>query len=196
MRRCLLSTVAIFFAVCLTACGFHLRGAYQLPAPMFRLYLQTTDIYDPFVLQLQRTLVKMKVVLTATADQANVVLVISHLKSSQTLVSSSTTSQVNTYALTYSIDYTLLSPAGKVLIGPQGISSTQNYTISSDQATTGSSQEQQLLSQLYQDVIAQLFNRLNSKKVKAALGVTTDVTAGVNTTSVSTTAMTASQSAS
>lgn len=192
MRRCLLSTVVIFFAVCLTACGFHLRGAYQLPAPMFRLYLQTTEIYDPFVLQLQRTLVKMKVVLTTTADQANVVLVISNLKSSQALVSSSTTSQVNTYALTYSINYTLLSPAGKVLIGPQGISSTQNYTISSDQATTGSSQEQQLLSQLYQDVIAQLFNRLSSKKVKAALGISTDV----NTVSVSTPAVTASKLAS
>lgn len=172
MRRSFLGAIFMVFALCLTACGFHLRGSYQIPTPMFRLYLKATETYDPFVLQLRRTLIKMKVVLTDAADQANVVLLISNMKSSRALVSTSTTSQVNTYALTYSVDYTLSSPDGKVLIGPQAISSTQNYTISSDQATTGSSQEQQLLSQLYQDVMAQLFNRLNSKKVKAALGIT------------------------
>lgn len=178
MRRSFFKTAFMVFALCLTACGFHLRGSYQIPAPMFRLYLQTTDAYDPFVLQLHRTLVKMKVVLTDTADQANVVLLINNMRSSRALVSASTTSQVNTYALTYSIDYTLSRPDGTVLIGPQGISSTQNYTISSDQATTGSSQEQQLLSQLYQDTMAQLFNRLSSKKVKTALGINTTAKVG------------------
>lgn len=173
MRRTFFSSIFIILTMCLTACGFHLRGAYQLPAPMFRLYLETTEIYDPFILQLHRTLDKMKVVVTETAQQANVVLAVNHMRSSRALVNTSTTSQVNTYALTYSIDYSLLSPDGKVLVPSQTISSTQNYTISSDQATTGSSQEQQLLSQLYQDVIAQLFNRLSSKKVKAALGINT-----------------------
>lgn len=153
----------------LSACGFHLRGQYQLPEPLFRLFIQTTDPYNPFVLRLEQVLTKMHVVIVPSASEAKVVLVILALNNSQNLVSSSTTSQVNTYALSYTLRFSLTSPSGTLLIGPDSVSASQNYTISSSQAISGSSQEQQLNDQLYQDVIYQLFNQLSSKKVKAAL---------------------------
>ena len=155
--------------LCLSACGFHLRGQYQLPSPLFRLFIQTSDPYDPFIQRLEQVLTKMNVVLVPTAKDAKVVLVVLSLTSGQNLVSSSTTSQVNTYALSYTLGFSLASPTGKVLIGPESVSASQNYTISSSQAISGSSQEQQLNGQLYQDVIYQLFNQLSSKKVKDAL---------------------------
>ena len=153
----------------LSACGFHLRGQYQLPASLFRLHLQTSSPYDPFIQRLEQVLTTMKVVLLPTAAEANGVLVIHSMKSGQSLLSSSTTSQVNTYALTYTIVFSLQSPSGKVLLPSQSVSASQSYTVSSNDAIAGSSQEQQLQVQLYQDVIYQLFNQLSSKKVKAAL---------------------------
>ena len=161
-------TFFLSVSLLLTACGFHLRGQYQLPAPLFRLYVQTSAPYDPFIQRLNQVLTKMNVVLMKTALDAKVVLVIHDMNSGQSLVSSST-SQVNTYAMTYTVNYSLESPDGKVLIAPLNVSASQNYTISSSQAISGSTQEQQLRNQLYQDVIYQLFNQLSSKRVKDAL---------------------------
>ncbi len=159
----------ILLTLCLSACGFHLRGQYQLPAPLYRLYIETSSPYDPFIQALDQVLHKMKVVVPKTAQEANVVLVVNSLHNSQALVSSSTTSQVNTYAITYTLDFSLQDPQGKVLLAAKQVSASQSYTISSSQAITGSAQAQQIQSQLYQDVIYQLFNLLSSKQTKAAL---------------------------
>lgn len=154
----------------LTACGFHLRGQFPLPAPLYKLYVQTTEPYDPFIQYLQGTLEKMQVTLTPSPQQATAVLVIDDMHHSESLVSSSTTSQVNTYALIYTIRFSLQDPQGKVLLEPQTISASQNYTLSSNQAITGAFEQQQYQQQLYQSVLTQLFNRLNSQKVHQALG--------------------------
>ncbi len=172
-----LKGLGLCLALCLSACGFHLRGQYQLPAPLYRLYIQTASPYDPFVQALEQVLHKMKVVVPKTAQEANVVLVVNAMSSSQALVSSSTTSQVNTYAITYTLDFSLQDPQGKILLAAQRVSASQSYTISSSQAITGSAQAQQIQSQLYQDVIYQLFNLLSSKQVKAALSSDTSVMA-------------------
>lgn len=169
MNTWLKSSVLMCLMLALMACGFHLRGQYQLPAPMSRLYLQTTDPYAPFVQRLRQALLRMDVTLTPNAKDANVVLAIDAMNHGQSLVSSSTTSQVNTYALSFTVRYTLQSPTGKILLGPQSISASQNATISSDQAISSASQQQQLDVQLYEEVIAQLFNQLSSKKALQAL---------------------------
>src|SRR3989338_4619829 len=96
----------------LTACGFHLRGIYQMPADLQQVYVSYDRPYDPFVIKLRQALAFSKVVIVEAADQAHYILYIDQISEAPSLQATSTTGQVNTYAMQYIVRIHLTDKQG------------------------------------------------------------------------------------
>lgn len=158
----------LILGLALSACGFHLRGHYSLPTGLSPIYIESRQPFDSFNKLLRNQLVANKIIVADTVENAAIVLTVLSTKEGQQLLSSSTTSQVNNYALNYTVHFELHFRDGRVILPDTAVSSTQNLTINSNQILASSTQQSEIYQQLRRDAVEQLMLRLNAHKVQAA----------------------------
>lgn len=153
----------------LTGCGFHLRDASLIPAPMKILYLETKDPYAEFTLTLQKELQAFGVHLVDQKMQAPYTLHLVQQSFSQQLTSISETTLIRTYTLTATVSFEIVNRQGKVVLPPQTISASSTYVTNDNQllATNQATQEEQ--QQLNRDLIFRLLAHLHSHQASKAL---------------------------
>lgn len=164
-----LTCLIFFFTLLLSACGFHLRGSLNVPPGLSPLYVDSQDPISLFTKELKQELMINKVALTENSKDAAAILKILRTDDGQQLISSSTTSQVNTYAVSFTVTFEVLGKDGQVLLPASSVSSSQNVTISSNQILAGTSEQQQITPQLHRSAISLMFNRLSSRKLRNSL---------------------------
>jgi LPS-assembly lipoprotein len=158
----------IFFCACLSACGFHLRGSYNLPPQLQNIYVQSSQPFDSFIAKIKRSFKDSGIHLAPNVNQATYIFQLNDISQSSVLQASSTTNQISTYALNYTIRFTVTDGAGKVIIPSQSVTSTTTYTLNSTEAISTFTDQPQLLFGLQQDAIFQIMNRLSSNNAKQA----------------------------
>jgi len=160
----------IIFSLLLSACGFHLRGSYQMPPELQAVYVSYSHPFDPFVTKLQETLRRSGVSISTDAGAANYILQIDSISKTPILQSSSTTGQINTYALQYNVRFQLLNKSGAVLLPSQEAQSTETYTLSSTQLLTNFSSSSLTASDAQENnAINQILFRLSGHNTQKAL---------------------------
>ena len=165
-----LCSIAMFVSIfLLSACGFHLRGNYNFSPNLQQVYVNYSQPFDPLVLEIKRTLTSSGITLVKQATQAKYILQINKISQAPVLQSTSTTNQISTYLMQYTVTFSLTDVTGKVLIPQQQVTSSSSYTISSTQLSANFTSQPELLPELRQDVIFQLMSRLSSNNAKKAL---------------------------
>lgn len=161
--RYLKTGVFALLIVTLTACGFRLNTRGTLPPMYHRLYLTGSRPYSYFIKMLSGILEGQNVTLVTSAKHAPLTLNIATeaLSYSQTSVGSS--QQTRQYQITYSVNFNLQSPKGKVIAGPFVISQSMNQTMFANQLIENTQQLTEDKRQLEQLVMNQLFYRLAAK---------------------------------
>jgi len=165
LKLFLLLIISIF----LSACDFHLRGNYDLPAQLQNIYVDYTQPNDALVQGLKRALRRAKVNVVNQVSQADYILQIKSITQNPVLQATSTTGQVNTYAMQYTVKFSLQDKTGKDLLANQQVQSSEYYTIASSQLATNFNQQPNLTPALQQDVINQIMFRLGSKNTENIL---------------------------
>jgi LPS-assembly lipoprotein len=150
-----------------------LRGNYNFSPNLQQLYIDNNQPFDPLVLEIKHTLKNSGITLVDQANQAHYILQINKINQAPVLQSTSTTNQISTYLMQYTVAFSLTDATGKVLIPQQQVTSSASYTISSTQLSTNFTSQPELLPELRQDVIFQLMNRLSSNNAKKALAYPT-----------------------
>ncbi len=164
MRTGQLAAVA-WLVLLLTACGFHLRGAPELPAQMRAIYISGKD---PILLRnLRRALGTGSSQVVDDPSRATAFLNIIRATQSSTLLGLSSAGVPQQYKVNYQVQFSLLV-GNSMLIEPQTLvlSRTYNYNISD--AIGNQEQEQGLYSSMASDM-AQLITFRIQAAAQAAL---------------------------
>jgi LPS-assembly lipoprotein len=127
----------------LSACGFHLQGAFTAPAGMQRTYISASDDYSAFVREFRAQLRASGVELTESVADATAVFTISFDETSQRVLSVSARNVPTEYEVFYSIIYSLDTGADS-LLPPRSLTLTRNYTHDST-LVLGKAHEEELL---------------------------------------------------
>jgi len=157
--------IIIFF----TGCGFHLRGAYQLPLQLHVMYLQSTTPYSDFTKQLKTTLAFSKVRLVNNPQQASIILSIlqENFSTFQTTVGDST--QTRSYNAVYTVTYNLQNKYGRVIIGPKTVSDSSTITVNQNEILENSNKLNITKQTLIRNLIMKLMFQLSSKDTITAV---------------------------
>ncbi len=161
--------LTLSIAIALTACGFHLRGAVNLPKALHWIYLSSANPYGAVTLQLKQLLKQSQVVLEDKPSPEAITLVLNNENSYNSTFSQSASSKTVQYTLHYTMDYSLQDSKGKTLYGPKTISTQENYTVNEDAILTSSTQENTTREDLQKRIVYLLLDQLSSQNVTKAL---------------------------
>ena len=131
-----------------SACGFHLRGAFQLPKEMAMIYLQAKNSHSELLLDLRRTLKANGSVVVNDATKATASLKIESEKQTQRVISVDNHGRASEYELKFNVVYSLStvsdSEKTKLRIKGRKLELIRDYLYDST-AVLGSSREKAVL---------------------------------------------------
>jgi len=166
---------ALLFWLCLSllGCGFHLRGAYQLPAQMQRTHL-LADIKPGVLSQdLQRALLDNQIQLIETAENASVILHLFDEKIIRRIVSVDAQGRAQEYAITYQISFELntvadaLPAAEEISIEPQTLKLQKSYLFDPEDVLGKAREEQLLIEDMQKDMLRLILLQLQLRAAPA-----------------------------
>ena len=153
--------VALAVTTLLASCGFHLRGAVQLPFPS--LYVQVTGS-SQFGHELKRALRASDVPLTESAKEAAATLAILSELREREILSLGGEGRVREYQLRYRLAYQVTSPKG-VITPPTEIMLKRDIAFNDAQVLAKEAEEKLLYRDMELDAVQQLLRRLQATKV-------------------------------
>ena len=151
--------VVLLSALFLSACGFHPRAQLQLPESLGPIAVETADSYSPLGLELAAALEQAGAT-AATPGTPSALLKITSEAWQTVPLSVDQFAQVREYVTRYRVQFALVGVDGKVLIEPQTIELSREYTYDIV-ASVGSPAEQELLAkELRRDMQAAILRRI------------------------------------
>ncbi len=136
----------IAWLLLLTGCGFHLRGAVELPQDKRRIALQGIPMNHPVARDLSQMLAFSKARLVADPAKADVVLRILEIRQDRRVLSLDENGKAIEFELIYRIRFNLLTPDNKTILPPQLVDLHRNY-LNTQLQVIGKAQEESLLRQ-------------------------------------------------
>ncbi len=145
----------------LSACGFHLRGAYQLPESMATTFLQAANDNSELVRFLRRTLMASDVELLESKDRAQAHLRLHAEKQSKRVLSVDSRGRAREYELSYSVDFEL-TVDDRVLIPQQQLTLTRDFLFDTEDVLGKGREEALLIRDMQQDMVRLIMLRLQA----------------------------------
>lgn len=145
----------------LTACGFHLRGEYNVP--FASVYLSTTGA-SQVADKLRRELVNSPTKLMSSAKDAEAQLNISEEKRERLILSLSGAGRVREYQLKLRVRYQLVDNKGGVPIPTSEIQLQRIMTYDDSQVIAKQQEEAMLYKDMEQDAASQILRRMTAIK--------------------------------
>lgn len=158
-------TLLVLTMLCLTACGFHLRGSNLAGAEFGfnTLYLKAPS-ETPFVAELRRTLYANKVVLTDTSDQAELVLEVVSEQTVKQILSLSGSGRVQEFQLIYRVALRAHDSKQTDWLPADEITLTRILAYDDVQVLAKEQEEALLYKDMRTDAVAQALRRLSRAK--------------------------------
>ena len=138
----------VLLTLTIAACGFHLRGAYELPEHLSPLYLDKDSMSLLLYKELRSTLRASGAELTEDETTAASVLEISQEQKTRDVISVDTLGRAREYRLIYRLAFTLQA-SGETVIDRSNIQLTRNLLFNPE-AVLGVTEE---MENIYRDMI-------------------------------------------
>lgn len=158
------TAILFLLALLLAGCGFHLRGAIDLPADLQPMHLQGISKYSAFGLELKRTLEGNGVEIVDNVAAARVVLKLTNVRYDRRLLTVSAQSgKVTEYELHYSAEVSLHDRKGTVLLAPQRLQQIRDYTYDQNNILGKGNEEALIRKDMQRALVRQILNRLQAR---------------------------------
>ena len=152
-------------ALLLSACGFQLRGAAQLP---FNSIFVQAPPTSQFAIQMRRAVrAGSSTRLSDTPERAEVILQIVNELQEKQILSLSGGGRVSEYLLRYRVSFRLTDGKNREHIPASEIVLQRDYSFSDDQALAKEAEEVLLYRDMRNDAVGQLLRRLQSAKLQS-----------------------------
>ncbi len=147
----------------LTACGFHLRGAVQLPRGMEVTYLQDQQPSSSIATPLRQMLTSNGARVTNSLDEATATLRIVSESFDRRIISVGRTATEKDYELIYSVTFFALAKNNAWSSDAQEIRITREMKFDEAQVLAKTAEQDQLRNVMVQDAARQILVRLQSR---------------------------------
>ncbi len=145
----------------LSGCGFQLQGALTMPAEMQRTYLDPVDKHSLFHRELRLQLQAAGVELVDTPGNSTAILSIRIDETDQRVLSVSGRNVPTEYEVYYTVEYSLAS-GEKILLSPQDITLTRDYTYDTTKVLGKSREEAMLREAVVEDLVRIVLKQISS----------------------------------
>jgi len=162
-------TTVIILILFLTACGYQLRGAVELPKGMENVYLENAS--GPLQNEVRKALKFSKGKLVASPKEAGIVIKIIKEEMKTRVLSLSPTGKANQFELIYNLQFSIYAPSGKLLLANQRVQSQRSYFNDQTEILAQTNEEQLIRNEMYTQAVRSIVIRSriameNSQKTK------------------------------
>ncbi len=140
-----------------SACGYHLRGAYDLPKGMQSVFLEGGSAL--FREQLNNALVSSKGQLASSPDQANVVIRVFEDDIERRALSLGSGGRSNDIELAGQLEYQILDNKNGVLVAREPIKFRREYYNDQQAVIAKGNEETVIKKEMYSQVVRTIINR-------------------------------------
>jgi len=153
---------AVVFVLALSACGFHLRDALQLPPDLGPLLVQSRDPYSPLAISLSEALERAGATPAAEGDTNVATLNIVSEKWGNTPLSVDEFGRAQEYTLRYAVFFRLTRADGSIVVPQQALELSRDY-ISSARNSIGTDSEREILAkEMRREMVSSILRRIDA----------------------------------
>lgn len=149
--------IIVVFAFWLSACGYHLRGAVDLPEGLKNTYLEGASMQ--LREQFRKALRSSSGQLASTPDGAGAVIRIFGERSSQRALSLSARGRSNELELYYRLEYELLGTGDRVLMARQPLEIKREYFNNQQEIIAKDNEEAVIRNEMYLQAVRMIIER-------------------------------------
>lgn len=146
----------------LSACGFQLRAAPDLPPEMSTTYISADDTYTPFYRKLRVGLQNSGVKIVDSPVQASAVFSVTTDKSDRRVLSVSARNVPTEYEVYYTVAYSVRT-ADHVILERQSVTLTKDYTYDETLVLGKVREEEVLRDAIVDDLVRIVLRQLSSR---------------------------------
>ncbi len=160
-------SVIILIALLLSACGYHLRGAFELPAGLKNIFLEGGSA--PLQAQFKKAMDLSSIPIAASAEVAGIVIRIYDEKSERRVLSLAATGVANDFELDYRMEYEIVDAKDTLLMARQPLEIKREYYNDQLAVIAKESEETIIKNEMYLQAVRTIINRAKSvidKKLK------------------------------
>lgn len=149
--------VILVLASLLTACGYHLRGAYDLPKSMKNVFVQggSSTFRDQFNQMLKSSSGK----LVETPDKADIVVRVYRDEVERRVLSLSQRGRSNDIELSGHLEYEIIDPKKGILVAREPVDFRREYFNDQQDVIAKDNEETVIRKEMYQQVVRTVINR-------------------------------------
>lgn len=155
--------IPLLLALCLSACGFHLRGLIDIPEWLNNVSIISKDGNKELISALQSQLEGYKIEVNPDPALAKYWLIINRTNLHQQIVSIGASTNPRQYQLILTIEYMLQARNGQIIKPPKLISVSRQLTVNNDRILGSNDEEIVLISEMKKEAVIQIINRLSRK---------------------------------
>ena len=150
-------SVILGMALLLSACGYHLRGALELPAGLKNVYLEggSGQLQEQFNSAMKTS----SVGIASSPETAGMIVRIFNEDNQRRVLSLSSTGTANDFELNYRFDYELIDSKNKVLMPRQSIDIKREYYNDQVAVIAKGNEETVIRNEMYQQAVRSMINR-------------------------------------
>ncbi|OUR64212.1 hypothetical protein A9Q79_07160 [Methylophaga sp. 42_25_T18] len=164
MTRYLSKLVLSFMFVVLVGCGFHLRGAANLPDSLKTIYVQGVDLKRDLGRELKMALTRNGVDVVSDYQNGAAVLTILENKMERRVLSVGGDAKVSEYELFGTLKFSITDDQGQALTEPQQVQAIRDYQFDQDQVLGKDEEESVLREKVNQQLVQSILRRLSVLK--------------------------------
>ncbi|MGZ8152532.1 MAG: LPS-assembly lipoprotein LptE [Methylovulum sp.] len=149
--------VVFVMALLLSACGYHLRGALELPANMKNIYVEGAS--GPLLEHFRQIMKASSVQLADSRKGAGIVVKIANEDFNRRVLSLSTRGKSNEFELVYRLDYAFANASDAQLMGRQTVEIRREYYNDQQFIIAKDNEEAVIRNEMYQQAVNTIVNR-------------------------------------
>jgi LPS-assembly lipoprotein len=149
--------VILSLALLLSACGYHLRGAFQLPENMKNVYVEGGS--GPLLDQFKQVLKTSSANLSSSRTGAGIVIKVANEEFNRRVVSLSSRGKSNEFELEYRMDYEFANAKDALLMERQTVDIRREYYNDQQFVIAKENEENVIRNEMYQQAVQTILNR-------------------------------------
>ncbi len=160
MRKLLQLCILFCLTLSLSACGFALRQPANFAPALQTMYINTSTPYDPFVQTLQRALIANNIDVVNDPKKATSSLNLLSIQEVNNMSANGGITISGFYTAYLIVQFSLTDTKGNILIAPNTLQQSQNFTSNATQVLSGNLTAAQLASQMDQTIAQMIVDQL------------------------------------
>lgn len=153
-------SIIVLIALLLSACGYHLRGAFELPAGMKNIFLEGGS--GALQAQFNKAMELSLIPIAPTSDAAGIVIRIYDENSQRRVLSLAASGVANDFELSYRMEYEIIDAKDDVLMARQPLEIKREYYNDQLAIIAKESEETMIKNEMYQQAVRTIVNRAKS----------------------------------